>query len=218
MRMHTDELNIEKILKECDAFWIHSGNKQEPHVLLTNGLHSNGYFNINRITAFPNIRRLIASRMVSTMERIGINNLNVDVIISSSYAALQIGQAVADEFGIMSVFTEKRNNRQAWTGRFEIPKGARVLQVEELITSIKTTRDVRNAVLKVDPSINFVEHKNRKIVFTIVYRPSEVKNKREDYKIFSLCQKLIQSWKAEDCPLCKKGSNVVKPKSNWSKE
>ena len=208
---------VKNIFEICNALWIYQGLPDEPHALLTKGGHSDAYFNVNAVTQFPNFRRRLGLDITLKLVDAGITKKDVDVVVSSTYAATSIGQKVADYLDAMFVFTEKDGKNQKWSGRFEIPSGARVLQVEELITTLGTTVQVESVVLGANPDIEFVEINRKTAVATIIHRPSQLPIEYNSYEIIALMEVEVHNWDSEECPLCKKGSKALKPKPNWQK-
>ena len=145
-----------------------------------------------------------------------INLAVVDAVISSSYAALPIGMEFARQLGGIFVFTEKEEREQVWTGRFELPDEAILLQVEDLITTMGTVEKVQKAVKAVNPKVRFVRKNGKDVVMTVVHRP-EVLTVYLDYQVVSLVEQEVHSWEPSECPLCKKGSEALKPKPNWAR-
>lgn len=209
-----DMFNARDMFISCGGYWSYSGQEEEPHALLTSGNHSDAYFSTPIVTQFSNLRRLLAEQLVMKLIFEGIKK--IDVVISSSYAAFTIGQSLADALGVISFYTEKVDGRQAWTGRFDMPEDAIILQVEELITTIGTTSNVRDAILKCNPNAKFVTHKGKTVVATIIHRPSKLPKEYPDYSVVALHEEEVHSWKPDECPLCERGSRVLKPKENWS--
>ncbi len=211
-------MTIVQLFKLCGAYWVYSGGKGESHALLTSGLHSNGYFNVSEILKYPNLRRILACRLAAELELAGINKEDTDLIISSSYAAFPFGQAISDAMGIPSVYTEKDDKIQKWSGRFQTPKGARVLQVEELLTTVGTTLHVRDALLQGEKNpFEFVKKNGKIVVATIIHRPAKLPIKYESHHVVALHEAEVHNWKPEECPLCKTGSEALKPKASWAK-
>jgi len=206
---------VPEIFEMCGACWVYSGKPGEPHALLASGRHSDAYFNVNLVTEFPNIRKELAMRLVRALDRFIVSG--VDVVVSSTYAATTIGQAVADCLNAMFVFTEKDGQDQVWTGRFEIPSGAKVLQIEELITTLETTEKVKKAILEAGLDVEFINSKGKTIVGTIVHRPAKVPIDYESHKVASLWEREVHSWTKRGCPICRKGSEALKPKKNWNR-
>jgi len=146
----------------------------------------------------------------------GIKSEDVDVVVSSSYAALSIGQSLAEELNALFVYTEKTDKKQQWTGRFDIPKGAKVLHVEELITTMGTTEKVNTTIREAlgEDDFEFVTYKGKTLVVTLLHRPGEECKRYENFSVLSIIEELVHVWKPKECPLCKKGSVAMKPKNN----
>ncbi len=216
-------LSPEEILEwfdVLDAGWMHSGNPKDPHAELSYGKCSNGFFDCMRVLCYPNLRRILAHQLVRKLKDQGLTNDDVDWVIGSPYAAITFSGDVA--YGFLKAihgFTEKdpliiptdpKRKGMLWQ-RMTIPKGANVLQVEELITSSGTFKEVRRAVEKgnSDP-VNFIP-----TVGVLVHRPSKLPADYGDRKVVALVEKEVWAVEPSECSLCKAGSKRLKPKANW---
>ena len=86
--------------------------------------------------------------------------------------------------------------------------------MEELFTTLKTTRQVTQAILEKNKNVEFVRDRDGKIVvLTLVHRPEKLLE-YPDYRILPLVEMEIHNWTPEECPLCKAGSRALKPKEN----
>ena len=198
----------------CNAFWIYNG--EGPHALLVSGRHSDGYIDCSQVLKFTNLRDILAERMVEEilLPNIAGAKIEIDYVASSSMAAISAGDGVATYLGATFIYCEKASGIQKLK-RFEIPDGAKILQVEELITTMKTTRQVTNAIIEKNKSVEFVKDENGKIVvLTLVHRPEKLPIEYPDYRILPLVELEIHNWDAKNCPLCKAGSRALKPKEN----
>jgi len=206
------EEELLKIFKEKDACWMHNGDPKKPHAQLTSGKCSNGFFDCMRVLKDPELCRLLAEELTEKLKREGI--LHVDWVIGSPYAAITFSYEVASNLGALHAFPEKSRedkNKMVWK-RFSIPEGATILQVEELITTAKTFREVRRAVTEEneDP-VDFLP-----IVATIIHRPPKLPAEHDGTEIISLLEKEVWAVEQKDCPLCKKGSKRYRPKTHWA--
>lgn len=205
----------ERLLEICDAIWIYEGN--EPHALLTSGNHSDGYINLNAVLQFPNLCEILARKTIEKLEEKCHHWIPIDIIASSTFAAPPYGQELGRQLKSMFVFTEKEGDQQKWTGRFEIPEGAIIQQAEELITTLGTTRKVKEAILGSNPKVKFLKVDGKTVVMTVVHRPEKLPIIYEDYTVIALIEKEIHAWAPNECPLCQKGSSALKPKPNWQR-
>ena len=200
----------------CNAFWIYNG--KGPHALLVSGRHSDGYIDCSQVLKHPNLRDTLAERAVEEVLLPNIADANkvvIDYVVSSSMAAIPFGDGVATYLGTSFIYTEKVGGVQRLK-RFDISSRARILQVEELITTMKTTRQVTNAIIEKNKNVEFVRDENGKIVvLTLVHRPEKLPVEYPDYRILPLIELEIHNWTPEECPLCRNGSPALKPKENW---
>jgi orotate phosphoribosyltransferase len=211
------DMEPEETLKICDAIWIYEGKEGEPHALLASGKHSDGYINLNTVLQFPNLCQILARQLIEKLEKQGITREKIDAVVSSSFAAITFGQEVARQLNVLFVFTEKEGEEQKWSGRFELPKLSKILQVEDLSTTLSTPRKVKGAVLNSNPEVKFVEIEGKTVLATIIHRPEKFPIPDTDYHVVSLIAKEIHIWEPEKCPLCQKGSPALKPKPNWQR-
>lgn len=136
----------------------------------------------------------------------------VDWVVSSAYSAITFGHEVAK--ALRAVFQNtikdlKDEKKQIWN-RLEIPKGANILDVEELITTTGTANEVRRAVENGNPNpVNFLP-----LIATFVWRPEKIVQNPER-RIICLMSREIQNFDPPRCPYCKVGSPAYHPKTHW---
>jgi len=213
------EEEILELFSQCDAGWLHDGDPKNPHVVLRSGNCSTGYFNCRRVLCFPNLCQILAGQIVKRLDDPGIGKL-VDCVVGSPYSAITTSFEVARKLGALHFFAEKDPSdpdRKRMIFKEKIPSGARVLQVEELITTSGTFAKVRNAVqAKNNGQVNFLPY-----VATIIHRPSEVvpfyRFGQEEIRVLPLVDVVVESFKQSECPLCAKGSERLSAKENWAK-
>lgn len=209
------EKYVLNIFEKYDAVWVHDGNLKSPHAELTSGMCSNGFFDCLKVLRYPYESGSLALKLVQKLIKAGIGK--VDWVIGSPYAAITFSYEVARILNAAHGFTEKdslnpKGKQMLWP-RMTIPKNSTVLQIEELITTSGTLKNVRQAVLKGNPEpVNFLP-----IVGTIIHRPPELPVNYGDFRVVALIEKEIWAVDPKDCPLCKAGSPRYRPKSNWNK-
>lgn len=201
------------------AFWQYQGEPsfKRPHAQLTSGLCSNGFFDCLRVLRYPNITEILGRQLAKKLRlRFEIENIKVDWVVSSPYAGITFGHEAAKALGAIFMMAEKdptdpNTKKMVWP-RMTIPTGANVLQVEELITTSGTLREVRGAVEKGNPEkpINFLP-----FVGALVYRPPELPIEHSGSQVIALITKEMQNFKPIDCPYCQVGSPRVQPKFHW---
>lgn len=207
------ESQIIKLFEEHDAVWIHDGDSTKPHAELTSGLCSNGFFDCMRVLQDPAHNAYLALLLIQKLKQNDINTDSVKWVVGSSYAAITFSYEVAKQLDVYHGFTEKdpvNPKKQIWQ-RLNIPAESTVLQIEELITTTGTFKEVRRAIEEGNEGkVNFLP-----TVGTIVLRPPKLQTDYEGIRIVALVEKEIWAVKPEDCPLCKAGSPRYRPKTHW---
>jgi orotate phosphoribosyltransferase len=201
----------------CDAAWVHDGDPSKPHAELTSGLCSNGYFDCPRVLQHPNLNEILANQLVRKLSEVSLGKLGrVDWVVGSAYAAITFSYEVARILGAIHGFVEKdpadpAGKRMFWR-RVTIPAGSKVLQVEELITTSGTFREVRRAIEEGNGEpVEFLP-----LVGCLVHRPPKLPADYGDRQVIALIEKEVWAVKPEDCSLCKAGSIRYRPKSHWA--
>jgi orotate phosphoribosyltransferase len=200
-------------------FYNYNGDPKAPHAKITSGLCSDGYVNSAPVLCRPNLTELLApelsARVDSAVSRLGVS---VDWVVGSPYAAITFSYELARQLDARHGFAEKdpKNPKQMiWNpSRFSIPADSVVLQCEELITTLGTTMEVREAIQKGNPNaVRLLP-----FVATAVHRPA-VLDGCGPVAVIALIEKEIKSWQPTECLLYKQGSEPLRPREgqNWAK-
>ena len=223
LREDLPESEILKWFEIADAYWYHDGDPKNPHAELASGFCSNGYFSCPKLLKMPNINSILAGQLANQLIRFGVLEDGAQWVVGSSYSAITFSYEVAKGLGLYHGYTQKDpkdSKKQVWK-KFEIPEGATVLQVEELITTSNTFKAVRQAIREGNKNhVNFLP-----VIGTLVHRPPEKRacyvfddeGEKVEAVVIALVEKEIWAVDPSECPLCKAGSERYKPKENWSK-
>ena len=198
--------NWQKTFQEHGAIWIHSGDAKKPHALLTSGLHSDGFVNCTLVTQHA----ALLQNIVSGLEGLAMKlpSSQVDWVIGSAFGAVTLSYAIAAQLRAKAGFTEKNGDGMKLS-RFEIGPNEKVLVVEDTISTggstLKTIEALGKAGVKPENILPM-------IICLVNRSGSDTLAGRE---LRPLIKTEIHTWKAEECPLCKAGSQAVRPKSHW---
>lgn len=166
------------------------------HFLLSSGLHSDLYFEKFRVIEDPAfLEDLIASRITE------LRGLEPDVVVGPTTGGAIIAFLIARLLGVKAFFAEKEEGgERSFRRGFSLDKGARVLVVDDVLTTGGSIRATLKAVR---------EKKWKPVgVFVLIDRSGDVD--------FGLPLKRVdllpaETWRASECPLCKKGVPLEKP-------
>jgi orotate phosphoribosyltransferase len=188
--MTAKEKKVHTYLKKCGALL-------EGHFLLSSGLHSPNYAQC--ALALKNTAK--ASSLGAELKRCW-KGPKPDLILSPALGGLIIGHEVARAFGVDFLFTERENSTMVLRRGFSLPAGTKVLIVEDVFTTGKSTMEVfetaKKARAEVLGALSIVNRMGERTF----YFPSA-----------SLLKLDFTAYSASDCPICAKGIPVVKPGS-----
>jgi len=130
-------------------------------------------------------------------------NEKIDTIIAPAIGGLVVGQEVARQLNKRFIFAEREDKKLSLRRGFTIEKNERLLVCEDVVTTGGSVFEV----------IGIVKANNAEVVGVgfIVDRS----NGKGDfgYPQFSTLKMKVVSYLPEECPLCKKGIELVKPGS-----
>ena len=180
-----------------------AGAVQEGHFLLSSGLHSNRYVQCALFLQYPEYAeragRALAERLFAKL-----HHPAVQCVVSPAIGGLIIGHETARALDVRAVFAERREGRMVLRRGFAIQPGERVVVVEDVVTTGKSSLEV----------VELLEGLGAEIVGLgcIVDRRE---NRGDDFgrPFVSLTRLDIDNWRAEECPLCRAGDSPTSPGS-----
>ncbi|MCH8347012.1 MAG: orotate phosphoribosyltransferase [Proteobacteria bacterium] len=128
-------MNQEQIL---DHF-RQAGALLEVHFLLSSGLHSPVYWQCARVLQNPG-RAALLCKALAKMVRDEITG-DVELVVSPALGGVVVGYEMARQLGVEGIFTERVQGEILLRRGFEIAPGARVLMVEDVITTGRSARE-----------------------------------------------------------------------------
>jgi orotate phosphoribosyltransferase len=129
----------EQVLEEFRA----AGALMEGHFILSSGLHSPVFIQKMRVFEDPvRTERLCRALAEAIRTRFGA----VDLVVSPAVGGIVPGYETARALGCRAVFVERVDGRFALRRGFEIPEGARVVIVEDIVTTGLSSRECIAAV------------------------------------------------------------------------
>ena len=127
-----------KILKETNALL-------EGHFILSSGLHSEKYIQCAQLLSKPKKAKFICE---SLAEKIKKNFKKIDLLLSPAVGGIVIGYEIGRILNIETIFAERVNETFSLRRGFKINKGQRVLILEDVITTGKSSLECSNLVTK----------------------------------------------------------------------
>jgi orotate phosphoribosyltransferase len=178
------------------------------HFLLSSGLHSNIYIQCAKLLQHPKdaekVGRALAEKFISS----GLQQ--PDVIVSPALGGIIIGHEVARAINKSHIFVEKVNGKPTLRRGFTIESGTKFIVVEDVATTGKSIMEVVS-LLRDLGGIPVA-------ILTIIDRSDNNELPFGDIPFISLMKQTIETYKPDNCPLCKSGIPVTKPGSRIIKD
>lgn len=125
----------DEVLAEFKA----AGALLDGHFILSSGLRSPNYLQCARVLMDPRrAERLCAVLARQVKARIGDK---IDIVASPAMGGVIVGYEMARQLGVESVFFERVDGKLVLRRGFTIPKGARVVMVEDIVTTGLSSRE-----------------------------------------------------------------------------
>ena len=118
-----------KILKETEAL-------REGHFVLSSGLHSSKYVQCAQLMSKPYMANKIC---ISLAEKIKKEFIDFDLILSPAMGGIIIGYEIGKLLNVETIFSERVDGEFQLRRDFKINKGSKVLIIEDVITTGKSS-------------------------------------------------------------------------------
>ena len=135
MLSHKKSLNI---LKKTNALL-------EGHFVLSSGLHSSKYIQCAKLLSFPNLANKICKSLASKIKK---KYKKIDLILSPAMGGVIIGYEIGKLLKKETIFCERVNGKFTLRRGFNIKKGSKVLIIEDVITTGKSSLECVKLIQK----------------------------------------------------------------------
>jgi len=192
--MKTDE--IIKKLEETGAIL-------EGHFLLTSGKHSNKYIEKFRVLENPKTLDLVCGEMAGLFQ-----DKNVEIVLSAAIGGILLCGGVGRHLGVKHIFAERIDGELCLRRGFDLPKGVKVLIVEDIVTTGGSIFELIDLANNYEADIIGI--------CSLVDRSLTKNDFRYNYK--SLVNLPIDSWEEEDVPEWLKEIPITSPGRSGKKK
>jgi len=185
----------------------------EGHFKLSSGNHSQFYLQSAKVLEDPKTAKLLAEALAQQIKQSG---LEIDTVCAPALGGLIAGFALAQALDVRYIFAERVDGEMNIRRGFEVKEGEKVLMCEDIITTGGSAMEAARVVEKLGGKIvgvaalanrGFCKRQN-----------SDIETKPncklpQDIPFFALEDFTFSMYSPEDCPLCKDGSEAIKPGS-----
>jgi len=127
-----------KVLRKTNALL-------EGHFVLSSGLHSNRYIQCAKLLSFPNLSKKICH---SLSKKIRKKFKKIDLILSPAIGGIVIGYEIGKLLNKETIFCERVKRKFTLRRGFYIKKSSKVLIVEDVITTGKSSMECVSLIKK----------------------------------------------------------------------
>lgn len=186
---------VEPLLRETGALL-------EGHFRLSSGLHSPHYVQCARLLEHPRHADALGEELAGR-----IRGWSPDRIVVPALGGLVIGYTVARALGVPMVFTERKDGTMVLRRGFAIRAGEKVIIVEDVVTTGKSTRETAEVVR---------EQGGEVIGFASILNRSGRENPFDPAPYAALEAMALETWPPDACPLCAAGTPLDTPGSRFT--
>ena len=191
--------NSLKVLKKTNALL-------EGHFILSSGLHSAQYVQCAKLLSYPKLsEKFIRSLAFKIKKKVK----KIDIILSPAMGGIIIGYEIGKLLGKETIFCERVNKKFKLRRGFSIKKNSRVLIVEDVITTGKSSLECVKLIKKSGAIL---------LGFAcLIDRSNKQTLKIKGKKIVSQVKLIIPTYKEKNVPLSLKKIPITKPGSRFLK-
>jgi orotate phosphoribosyltransferase len=114
------------------------GELLEGHFILSSGLHSRMYLQSALIFSNTNIAESLCKSLAVKVNNI-INIKDIDIIVSPAMGGVIVGYELSRHLAKKNIFAERKDGKFTIRRGFQINKGQKVLVVEDIVTTGKSS-------------------------------------------------------------------------------
>ena len=178
----------------------------EGHFILSSGLHSPKYIQCAKLLSLPKLANLISSSLAKKIKK---KFKKIDLILSPAIGGIIIGYEIGRLLKKETIFCERVNGKFKLRRGFSIKKNTKVLIVEDVITTGKSSLECSKLIKKAKAKV---------IGFAcIIDRSNKDKLKIKKKNIIAKIKIDVPVFKKNNLPMYLKKISTTKPGSRYLK-
>ena len=195
MLSHKKSLNI---LKKTNALL-------DGHFVLSSGLHSSKYIQCAKLLSYPHLAKNICLSLANKIKK---NYKKIDLILSPAMGGIIIGYEIGKLLKKETIFCERVKGSFKLRRDFNIKKKSRVLIVEDVITTGKSSLECAKLIKKAGAKL---------LGFSCIIDRSNKKTLKIKQRIISHMKINVPTFKKNQLPKSLKSIPISKPGSRHIK-
>ena len=195
MLSHKKSLNI---LKKTNALL-------EGHFVLSSGLHSSKYIQCAKLLSYPHLAEKLCKSLAYKIKK---KFKNIDLILAPAIGGIIIGYEIGKILKKETIFCERVKGKFSLRRGFKIKKNAKVLIIEDVITTGKSSMECVKLIKK---------SKAKLIGFASIIDRSNKKSLKIKKKIISQIKIDVPTYKKNELPKNLSKITITTPGSRFIK-
>lgn len=108
------------------------------HFVLSSGLHSDTYLQCARVLMSPKRADILCASLAEKVRRT-LGDQPIDLVVAPAMGGVVVGYEMGRQLGVDTIFCERENGEFTLRRGFTIAEGARILLVEDVVTTGKSS-------------------------------------------------------------------------------
>ena len=177
----------------------------EGHFVLSSGLHSPKYIQCAKLLSYPHLAKNICESLAKKIKK---NFKKIDLILAPAMGGVIIGYEIGRLLKKETIFCERVDGKFKLRRGFNIKKNSRVLIIEDVITTGKSSLECVKLIKK---------SKAKHLGFASIINRSSKKSLKIKSKIISHLKIEVPTYKKNELPNELRNIKITKPGSRFLK-
>jgi orotate phosphoribosyltransferase len=179
------------------------------HFILSSGLHSDTYMQCARVLMNPKRAEKLCAALADKIRSTIHDPRSIDLVVAPAMGGVVVGYEMGRQLGVETIFCERENGVFALRRGFRIEPDARVLLVEDVVTTGKSSLE----------TVTCIEaHGGKVIAEASLVDRSGGESKKLPFPLISLLTIEVQTFPADQIPAALQSVEAIKPGSRFLKK
>ncbi len=187
---------------DLEQLFIEAGALKTGHFLLASGRHSDRYLEKFDLLRNPGMTSAVLEPLAAQL-----NDWEIDVIVGPTTGGILLAFELARQLELPAAYAERSGeglSGRAFKRSTSFAPGSKVFVIDDILTTGGSIAETLNALKQHDVQV---------VGIAVLADRSGGSVGFGDVPLIPLLSLNIESWIAEDCPLCAAGQSLVKPGS-----
>ena len=182
--------------QEVKELLIETGAIMDGHFLLTSGLHSPHYVEKFNVLQQPKYTEKLCQAMAEKFK-----DAHIETVVGPVTGGILLAHETGKALGTRAIFTERVDGKMTFRRGFTLHEGERCLIVEDIVSTGGSIKEVIEVVKA---------HGGIPVAVSMLVDRSGGKANFGDVPCTALLHMDVETYKPEECPLCKQGVPMTK--------